>query len=57
LFAGQAVEPGVDIAAPRVAITNAGGLNLIFSPSLIRVEQGDYARWNWVGATGTLPFS
>ncbi len=49
----QAVEPGVDIAAPRVAITNAGGLNLIFNPSVIRVEQEDYVRWNWLGGTHT----
>jgi plastocyanin len=49
----QAVEPGVDIAAPRVALTNAGGVNLVFNPSVIRVEQEDYVRWIWLGGSHT----
>jgi plastocyanin len=44
---GVAVEPGVDIAAPRVAISTANGSTLRFVPSVILVEQGDYVRWNW----------
>lgn len=42
-----AVEPGVDIAAPRVAITSANGTTLRFEPSIVLVEQGDYVRWTW----------
>jgi plastocyanin len=49
-----AVEPGVDIAVPRVAITNAGqGGMLIFSPASLRVEPGDYVRWKWVAGLHT----
>ena len=44
---GVAVEPGVDIAAPRVAITTANGTTLRFVPAAIVVEQGDYVRWLW----------
>ncbi|HKQ96602.1 MAG TPA: plastocyanin/azurin family copper-binding protein [Candidatus Polarisedimenticolia bacterium] len=50
---GFAVEPGLDIAVPRVAITNAGGAQLIFSPSSIRLEPGDYVRWKWVSGLHT----
>jgi plastocyanin len=49
---GGAVEPGVDIAAPRVAITTANGSTLRFVPSVVVLEQGDYVRWNW-GSLGT----
>lgn len=44
---GVAVEPGVDIAAPRVAISTTNGSTLRFVPSVILVEQGDYVRWTW----------
>lgn len=44
---GVAVEPGVDIAAPRVAISTTNGSTLRFVPAVILVEQGDYVRWNW----------
>lgn len=51
---GLAVEPGVDIAVPRVAITNAGtGGQLTFSPASIRIEPGDYVRWKWVAGFHT----
>ena len=40
------VEPGVDIAAPRVAVTVANGSTLRFVPASVVVEQGDYVRWN-----------
>src|SRR5678815_6194891 len=43
--AALAVEPGVDIAAPRVALTTADGSTLRFVPAAIAVEQGDYVRW------------
>jgi plastocyanin len=49
---GVAVEPGVDIAAPRVAITTTNGSTLRFEPAVILVEQGDYVRWNW-GSLGS----
>jgi len=49
-----AVEPGVDIAVPRVAITNAGqGGMLIFAPASLRIEPGDYVRWKWVAGFHT----
>ena len=52
--AAFAVEPGVDIAVPRVAITNAGsGGQLIFSPASLRLEPGDYVRWIWVAGLHT----
>jgi plastocyanin len=44
---GVAVEPGVDIAAPRVAITTTNGVTLRFVPAVILVEPGDYVRWSW----------
>jgi len=40
------VEPGVDIAAPRVAVTVANGTTLKFVPASVVVEQSDYVRWN-----------
>lgn len=46
----QAVEPGVDIAVPRVAISNTAD-NFVFSPASLVVEQGDYVRWRFIGTT------
>src|SRR5262245_22774395 len=42
--ASQAVEPGVDIAAPRVAITTVGS-GFTFNPARLVVEQQDHVRW------------
>lgn len=42
-----AINPGVDIAVPRVAITTAGQGGNIFSPASIRIEPGDWVRWRW----------
>src|SRR2546427_9443690 len=52
LFAGRgfAVEPGVDIAAPRVAISQVGDF-IGFQPANLAVEQGDYVRWKHVGSS------
>jgi plastocyanin len=44
------VEPGVDIAAPRVAISQVGDV-LTFQPANLVVEQGDYVRWNSTAVT------
>ena len=41
----DAVEPGVDIATPRVAIVTANGSTLRFVPALAIMEQGDHVRW------------
>ncbi|HEV8375315.1 MAG TPA: plastocyanin/azurin family copper-binding protein [Candidatus Polarisedimenticolia bacterium] len=46
---GFAVEPGVDIAVPRVAIVTVSSA-FVFQPNLIAVEQGDYVRWQNVSA-------
>jgi len=40
----RAVEPGVDIAAPRVAISTVGSA-LTFNPSRLVIEQQDHVRW------------
>ena len=45
ISSARAVEPGVDIASPRVAIVTADGLGLDFIPATMRVEQGDHVRW------------
>jgi len=45
------VEPGIDIAAPRVAITTVDAATLAFHPSRIVVEQFDHVRWAWTGGT------
>jgi len=41
----SAVEPGIDIAAPRVAITTVDA-TLSFHPAQLTIEQGDYVRWS-----------
>lgn len=46
------VEPGVDIASPRVAISTVGN-TLAFSPANLVVEQGDYVRWIHTGTSVT----
>ena len=43
------VEPGIDIAAPRVAITTVNSQAVRFNPSLIIIEQFDHVRWSWLG--------
>lgn len=43
-----AIDPGVDIAVPRVAITTTGQGGNIFSPASIRIEPGDWVRWRWI---------
>lgn len=48
-----AVEPGVDIAVPRVAIITVDGVSTAFHPNRVVVEQSDYVRWNWTGGTHT----
>jgi plastocyanin len=40
----SAVEPGVDIAAPRVAVTTVGS-GFTFNPARLVVEQQDHVRW------------
>jgi plastocyanin len=49
----RAVQPGVDIASPRVALVSANGLTLRFEPPTAVVEQGDYVQWNWTGGIHT----
>jgi plastocyanin len=44
------VEPGVDIAAPRVAISQVTDI-IGFQPPNLVVEQGDYVRWNSTAVT------
>jgi plastocyanin len=48
-----AVEPGIDIAAPRVAISTVDGVSVAFHPRRLVVEQDDYVRWRWTGAAHT----
>lgn len=45
----RAVDPGVDIAAPRV-VTSVVNAALAFAPKNPVVEQGDYVRWQNIGA-------
>src|SRR5262245_4958565 len=40
----RAVEPGVDIAAPRVAITTVGS-GFTFNPARLVIEQPAHVRW------------
>jgi plastocyanin len=47
-FPARAVEPGVDIAAPRV-VTSVVNAALAFVPRNPVVEQGDYVRWQNIG--------
>jgi len=44
-----AVEPGIDIASPRVAITTVDAGTVAFHPNRIVVEQNDHVRWTWTG--------
>src|SRR5262245_56191151 len=44
-----AVEPGIDIATPRVAISLVNN-TLQFHPPNLTVEQGDHVRWRHSGA-------
>jgi plastocyanin len=48
--AALAVEPGVDLAAPRVAISTVDD-SLLFVPANLVVEQGDYVRWRFSGTS------
>lgn len=48
-----AVEPGVDIATPRVAMVTANGTTLRFVPALAIVEQEDHVRWVVAGGSHT----
>ncbi|HXH28545.1 MAG TPA: plastocyanin/azurin family copper-binding protein [Candidatus Polarisedimenticolia bacterium] len=47
-----AVEPGVDIAVPRVAVSQVGDA-LLFQPASLVVEQGDWVLWKHVGTSLT----
>ncbi len=46
-----AVEPGVDIAVPRVAVSMVDS-TFSFHPSVLRIEQGDHVRWTPLTASG-----
>jgi plastocyanin len=47
------VTPGVDIAAPRVAVSTVDGASLLFHPARLVIEQSDFVRWNWSGGMHT----
>jgi plastocyanin len=51
--AALAVEPGVDVAAPRVAVSTVDGSTFAFHPANLVVEQGDWVRWSWLGGGHT----
>jgi len=42
----RAVEPGVDIAVPRVAISTVDSASFMFHPPRLVIEQGDHVRWS-----------
>jgi plastocyanin len=46
----RAVEPGVDIATPRVVVSTVDD-SLLFKPAAQKVERGDYVRWQVVAGT------
>ncbi len=48
--AAVAQEPGVDVAAPRFAISQVADA-FTFMPSVLVVEQGDWVRWKSVAAS------
>jgi len=48
-----AVEPGVDLAVPRMPIITVDGVSLVFHPNRVVVEQSDYVRWSWTGGSHT----
>ncbi len=41
----MAEEPGIDVAAPRFAISTVDDATLQFHPANLSVEQGDWVRW------------
>jgi len=43
--------PGVDVAAPRVAISTVSGALVFNKPNQV-VEQGDYVSWRFIGTLG-----
>ena len=45
------VEPGIDIAAPKVAISTVDAATLLFHPATLVVEQNDHVRWRWTGGS------
>jgi plastocyanin len=47
-----AVEPGVDLAMPRMPIITVDSV-LMFHPNRVVVEQTDYVRWNWIAGAHT----
>jgi plastocyanin len=48
-----AVEPGVDLAVPRMSIIMVDGVSTAFHPNRAVVEQSDYVRWSWTGGSHT----
>ena len=44
-----AVDPGVDIAAPRVAISTVDAATIQFHPASLVIEQNDHVLWRWTG--------
>lgn len=38
-------EPGVDVAAPRFAISTVDDATVVFHPARLVIEQGDWVRW------------
>ena len=49
----RAIEPGVDVAVPRVSISMVDGATIMFHPARIAVEQGDWVRWVRTGGSHT----